>query len=72
MTLLPVVARELRVASRRASSYWGRALAALVALSVFAWFFGFANHGSAQRMGQALFGITTTMAYVFASLTGVL
>lgn len=72
MTLLPVVARELRVASRRASSYWGRSLAALVALSVFAWFFGFANHGSAQRMGQALFGITTTMAYVFASLTGVL
>jgi len=72
MTLLPVVARELRVASRRASSYWGRALAALVGLSVFAWFFGFTNHGSAQRMGQALFGITTTLAYVFASLTGVL
>lgn len=72
MTLLPVVARELRVASRRASSYWGRSLAALVALSVFAWFFVFANQGSAQRMGQTLFEVTATLAYVFASLTGVL
>lgn len=72
MTLLPVVARELRVASRRASSYWGRALAALVALSVFAWFFVFENHGSSTRLGQALFGVTATLAYVFAALAGVL
>lgn len=72
MTLLPVVARELRVASRRASSYWGRMLAALVALAVFAWFFVFENHGSSTRLGQSLFGVTTTLAYVFAALAGVL
>jgi ABC-type transport system involved in multi-copper enzyme maturation permease subunit len=72
MTLLPVVARELRVASRRPSSYWGRSLAALVALAVFAWFLGFANHGSGPRVGQALFGVTAGLAYVFAALTGVL
>lgn len=71
MTLLPVVARELRVASRRASSYWGRALAALVAIGVFAWVFLLERGANGTQMGTVLFGVIATLAYVFAALAGV-
>ena len=43
MIFLPIVERELRVASRRRGTYWNRALAALSAILVFAgtlWFEG--------------------------------
>ncbi len=72
MTLLPVVARELRVASRRASSYWGRALAALVAIGVFAWMFLLERGSSGTQMGQVLFAVISTLAYLFAAFAGVL
>ena len=35
MTFLPIVARELRVAARRAGTYWSRLLVALIAMSFF-------------------------------------
>ena len=39
MTFLPIVARELRIASRRRSTYWLRSAAALVVMVIGAWFF---------------------------------
>lgn len=72
MMLFPVVARELRVASRRASSYWGRALAALVAIGVFAWIFLAGRGGNGTQLGQVLFAVISTLAYVFAALAGVM
>ncbi len=72
MTLLPVVARELRVAARRGSSYWGRSLAALVAMGVFAWIFLLERHAAPSQIGQTLFRVIAVLAYVFAALTGIL
>lgn len=37
MTLLPIVERELRVASRRRNVYWGRVATALIATVVLSW-----------------------------------
>src|SRR2546425_8510692 len=37
MTVLPIVERELRVASRKRGTYWMRVMAALVAIVVFGW-----------------------------------
>jgi ABC-type transport system involved in multi-copper enzyme maturation permease subunit len=72
MTVLPVVARELRVASRRGGSYWGRAAAALVAIAVFAWIFWIERQGvGSTGQGQALFGVLSVMAYVFCALAGI-
>jgi len=34
MTFLPIVARELRVASRRRGTYWARTVAALTIVAV--------------------------------------
>jgi ABC-type transport system involved in cytochrome c biogenesis permease component len=72
VTLLPVVARELRVAARRGSSYWGRSLAALVAMGVFAWIFVMERHAAPSQIGQTLFRVIAVLAYVFAALAGVL
>jgi ABC-type transport system involved in multi-copper enzyme maturation permease subunit len=71
MTFLPVVDRELRVASRRRWSYWGRTLAAGVALLVVVWFALVESRLSLNRFGQQLFATTSFLAAVFAVLAGV-
>ena len=38
MTFLPIVERELRVASRRRGTYWTRVIAAVAAVGVGGWF----------------------------------
>ncbi len=72
MTVFPVAARELRVAARQAGSYWGRSLAATVALGLFAWVFLLERHVASNQLGQSLFVVITTFAYIFAALAGVL
>jgi ABC-type transport system involved in multi-copper enzyme maturation permease subunit len=72
MTVLPVVARELRVASRRRWSYWGRTLAAGVALLVVVWFALIESQLSLNRFGQQLFAATSFFAALFAVLSGVI
>src|SRR5919109_2235672 len=37
MTVLPIVERELRVASRKRGTYWMRVIAALIAIVLFTW-----------------------------------
>lgn len=72
MTLLPIVERELRVASRRRFTFWGRLAAAGFALLVF---FGLqllanASRGS-FRAGQVQFSILKWMSFLFACTSGV-
>jgi ABC-type transport system involved in multi-copper enzyme maturation permease subunit len=72
MTVLPVVDRELRVASRRRWSYWGRSVAAAVVLLVVAWFVVVERSLSLNQFGHQLFGVTTFLAAAFALLAGVI
>lgn len=71
MTFHPVVERELRVASRRQWSYWGRSAAAAVVLLVVAWFVVLERSLSLNQFGHQLFGVTTFLAGLFAVLAGV-
>lgn len=74
MTLLPVVDRELRVASRRPSTYWARSVAAAVALSIAVWWYwvNVSGHRSLNALGGELFWMLAgfTMGYaIFAGIT---
>jgi ABC-type transport system involved in multi-copper enzyme maturation permease subunit len=72
MILLPIVARELRVTSRRAATYWTRFTAGLLAIVVgsFAWALLFRQ--SPRSTGFALFVALSVIAYVYSLLAGVL
>ncbi|MHB8522971.1 MAG: ABC transporter permease subunit [Limisphaerales bacterium] len=74
MTVLPIVERELRVASRKPSTFWLRVAAALVALVIGSGFFcltlvprvGF----GAVNLGKGLFGVLTWISLAAALLAG--
>src|ERR1043165_8671109 len=73
MIFLPIVERELRVASRRRATYWIRCAAALMTFCICFWMVGLsagAAYGS-QSDGRLLFGILSGVAFVFAILSGV-
>lgn len=60
---LPIVERELRVASRRAGTYWGRVGAALTALAFVGW--GILMHTLGVRMGAGAGAVVfRTLAFV--------
>lgn len=74
MTFLPIVDRELRVAARRPGTYWTRAIAAMVAMLIFAIFLGteaFTKQFLGGSTGQFLFGTLKWMCFVFACAAGV-
>lgn len=71
MTFLPIVERELRVAARRAGTYWGRAAAALVALAVMAFIFLTFTHLPPRNLGQALFVTLSILFLGVALLSGI-
>src|SRR2546421_4402888 len=71
MTFLPIVERELRVASRRRATYWNRALAALVAILVCGWLFMVSAHEPIKAMGQLLFSIVSGIFLVTSLLAGI-
>lgn len=70
MTVLPVVARELRVASRRRWSYWGRTVSAFLALLAVVWLLLMERGMVLNRLGPMVFGFTSFLAAVFAVLAG--
>ncbi len=71
MTFLPIVARELRVAARRRSTYAVRGLAAVAAIAVCGWrFMAGGQWPSAASMGQSLFGVLAGLALGFCLLVG--
>ncbi len=71
MTFLPIVARELRVASRRRSTYWLRSAAALVVLMIAAWFFLVARDQPPHQISMVLFGLLTGGAGLYCLFSGV-
>jgi hypothetical protein len=71
MTFLPIVARELRVASRRPGTYWVRCGAALVLTVIGAWFFLFQPGQSPQTIARGLFWGLTGSVVLYCLLRGV-
>jgi ABC-type transport system involved in multi-copper enzyme maturation permease subunit len=72
MTLLPIVARELRVTSRRGSTYWTRFTAGLLAIVVgsFAWAILFRQ--APRETGLWLFVWLAVIAYIYSLIAGAL
>jgi len=70
MTFLPIVDRELRVASRRRATYWIRTGAAAAILVVGTWFFLMMRREPATQISMVLFGITSGAAVLYCLLAG--
>jgi ABC-type transport system involved in multi-copper enzyme maturation permease subunit len=71
MTFLPIVARELRVASRRHGTYWVRTGAALAVIVVGTWLFLVMREESSKDIAIGLFGVLTGSAVLYCLLSGV-
>ncbi|MEI8039930.1 MAG: ABC transporter permease subunit [Verrucomicrobiota bacterium] len=71
MTFLPIVVRELRVASRRRSTYWQRSGTALAVMAIGAWLFFVMQHEPPHRVAQFLFGLLTGGAVLYCLFSGV-
>jgi ABC-type Na+ efflux pump permease subunit len=71
MTVLPIVARELRVASRRRATYWVRSGAALTVILLGVWLFLMMQSVPAQEVALTLFGILTGASVLYCLLSGV-
>jgi ABC-type transport system involved in multi-copper enzyme maturation permease subunit len=71
MTFLPILARELRVASRRRITYWIRTGAALAVMIIGTWLFLMMQNEPTQTVAQVLFGVLTSCATLSAFLSGI-
>lgn len=71
MTFLPIVGRELRVASRRRSTYWVRALAALGAIVLGGLVYFSSRYDAPQEFGQRLFGLLAGLSIFYCLTSGV-
>jgi ABC-type Na+ efflux pump permease subunit len=71
MTFLPIVARELRVASRRRMTYWIRTGAALAVIVVGTWLFLMMQREQPIEIAKVLFGVLTGSATLYALMSGV-
>jgi hypothetical protein len=70
LTFLPILARELRVASRRRITYWIRTGAALAVMIIGTWLFLMMQNEPTQTVAQVLFGVLTSCATLSAFLSG--
>jgi ABC-type transport system involved in multi-copper enzyme maturation permease subunit len=71
MTFLPIVSRELRVASRRRWTYWGRFTACLLAiLGATAVFLASDKTTPQYEIGAALFGTLATLIFIYIAFAG--
>ena len=70
MTFLPIVARELRVASRLRGTYWMRWAAALAALVGAMWIYALTYRESPKEAGLVLFVALAVLANIYAILAG--
>jgi ABC-type transport system involved in multi-copper enzyme maturation permease subunit len=72
MTFLPVVERELRVASRRRGTYWGRFTAGLIGAVLAAWtLLALAKQGE-KIVGGFLFVVVSSVIFLYATVAGTL
>ena len=70
MTLLPVVEREMRVASRRRWTYWGRTAAGVASVLAMAWWVLLRRSLGLGSLGGELFAMTSFLAGCVALLSG--
>jgi len=72
MTVLPIVERELRLISRRRSTFQLRIGAAVVAALGCAWIFaGMADGMTPARLGHSMFVFLTTVSFLYCLFAGV-
>ena len=72
MTFLPIVDRELRVATRRRATYWSRVLVALAAMVIAVWMLGSLGILVAPDiLGARLFKALTSFAFFLCLFPGV-
>lgn len=70
MTFLPIVARELRVASRRRWTYWGRFGAALLAVIAFGVVFLAEGSPNPNDIGSDLFATLAVLVFFSVAIAG--
>lgn len=70
MTLLPVVERELRVASRRPATYWGRMAVGLLASTLGTYLFVLSEQFAWSELGTTLFLAFAWLAFLSCMLAG--
>ena len=70
MKLLPIVERELRVASRKAGTYWLRSIAALVLLLIFFWAV-LAINAPAARIARVIYSVMGTLVLSGCAVAGI-
>src|SRR5438874_5115479 len=71
MIFLPIVTRELRVASRRRITYWVRTGAALAVIILGTWLFLMMHTEAPAEIAKVLFGVLTGSACLYGLLSGV-
>lgn len=71
MTFLPVVARELRVASRRRMTYWSRFFTAVIAIVLGLIVYANMRQAASHELGQALFITISVAAFIYCLGTGI-
>ena len=71
MTFLPIVARELRVAARRRSTYWVRSGAALLVMVVGSWVYLMMSSDQPKDIAMVLFTVLTLGAVLHCWLSGI-
>lgn len=72
MRFLPIVDRELRVASRRRATYWTRFAAALIAIGLYVWtWLVVGENDPGARLAITLFYSLATMGFLYSLFAGV-
>ena len=71
MTFLPIVFRELRVASRRRATYWSRALTAVAAIAAGVMVFSLQYDRAPHDQAEVLFVTISVGAFIYCLFTGV-
>ncbi len=70
MTFLPIVERELRIASRRSATYRLRLIGALICLAVTAWRVVSLDQLVQSQQGRSLFLLMVTLAFIYCLFAG--
>jgi ABC-type Na+ efflux pump permease subunit len=71
MNFLPIVTRELLVASRKRATYRARVVWAALGIGCAIWILFVMQYAPPQRLGPVLFGTMAVLLFVFAFLSGV-
>ena len=71
MRVLPIVERELRVASRKLTTYLGRTTIALLAIIVGGWLLLVMFRQPSNEIGKALFVALSVVIFIYAPISGI-